>query len=370
MAPARPNIGSLRHSRVRRVSTPTDIASGRLRVVLGLILGFAYLAILYVGPDIFLPAQGNDAKSVAVLSTSVDEVNSFDGYAAMAFIYRYTTLQTRYLILILIAAAYFWSWIRYVNSAVCGSIVLFLCIAPILLSLCFFVKDTVYIAFMVVAAVSLRYIRSNVLAAMAVCALYCLYAIIFRQYFFLISAAFAGIMIFRRSPVTIKIIIIICTLLIMYFLPESIYKDLHDARDLVNRFRIGVSGSGYRTAFVNLVPADGLFNFLTNFGYAIIRLNFPVIFTPTPKEILLTANVLVLGYLTVVGLSSNDRRIWRPASLFVAHFLVLMIFEPDYGSYLRHIMTSAPLLGPALLMLGSKKDARREPISRQGSAIA
>src|SRR5690606_1092198 len=103
---------------------------------------------------------------------------------------------------------------------------------------------------------------------------------------------------------------------------------------------------------------------------AIVRLNFPIIFQPGTKELFLTVNVSILGYLAFLGLSSPDRRTWRPTLLFLSHFMVLMIFEPDYGSYLRHIMTSAPLLGPALLEIGSRRKNRNRLVASASAPIA
>ena len=54
--------------------------------------------------------------------------------------------------------------------------------------------------------------------------------------------------------------------------------------------------------------------------------------------------------LMIRGLRSGNSRVSWPAALFCAHMLVLNIFEPDLGSYLRHLSTALLFLAPSLAM--------------------
>jgi hypothetical protein len=327
------------------------LAINRLRWTTFLILAIAYLALLYVGPETFLPTQANDAKSVAALSSSADEVNSFDGYAAMALIYAVTSSWSRYLILIGVALAFLYAATRYIQTLPQAMVVGFLSVAPMLLFLCFFVKDTMYLPFMVLALVAFQKVRSTISAVVIATFLLCIYAVIFRQYFLLIALVFVALVIFRNSNWLARFLMVIAIPVVLLAIPADIYVALQEQRDIVNVHRIGFSGGGTRTAFINPMTPIGLESFLYNYGYAILRLNLPAIFGGGVKEAAMMAQIAVLAVLLSLGLSSTDSRVWRPATLFLAHFMVLMLFEPDLGSYLRHIMTSMPLLAPAVQRL-------------------
>lgn len=343
------------------------LAINRLRWTTFLILGIAYLALLYVGPEMFLPTQANDAQSVAALSSSADEVNSFDGYAAMAFIYSVTSSWSRYLILIGVALAFLYAATRYIQTLPQAMAVGFLSVAPMLLFLCFFVKDTMYLPFMVLALAVFQNVRSTLWAVVIGAVLMCLYAVIFRQYFLLIALAFVAIVIFRKSNWLARFLIVISIPIILLAIPVDIYVYLQEQRDIVNAGRIGFSGAGNRTAFINPLAATGLESFLYNYGYAVLRLNLPIIFGSGLKEAAMMAQILLLALLVGLGLSSKDPRVWRPTTLFLAHFMVLMLFEPDLGSYLRHIMTSMPLLAPAVALMqlrSVRPSSRSKPTNR------
>jgi hypothetical protein len=338
--------------RFRMRNSGLQLSVLRLRVLAIGLLMIGFIGMMIIGPESILPSQAGDAQSIASLSTQSDEVNSFDGYAAMAFIYSHTTSIIRYLILVLFGLGFFSICAYRVNNIYNFTMLLYVSIAPILLFLCFFVKDTFYIPFMLASLFLLSKLKNNMLATIFVACLYIIYGFIFRNYFLIISFIFVALILFRKSPGIFKFLIVISIPVVMMFIPDDIYTLIQQQRDIVNRGRIGYAGSGNRTAFVNLLPPEGVYSFFVNYAYAIVRLNLPVIFGAGLKEVFMMSNIIVLGLLVFVGLYSSDSRIWRPTILFCAHFLTLMLFEPDLGSYLRHIMTSLPLLSPALGIIG------------------
>ena len=332
----------------------------RLVAVIG-VFAF-YLAMLYLGTSIILPSQENDANTIAGMSVSVDEVDAFDGYAAMAFIYSVTNDISRYAIIITLSFFFIYFCLKWCRGIISISTAAFLCISPILLFLCFFVKDTIYLSFMLFCLLILTNLRNTIWATTISALFISIYAVIFRQYFAIVAVVFIGLAILKRMTWTQRAIVFLIIPIVALFIPNDIYITLQEQRDIVNYYRIGFTGSGTRTAFLNYMRPQGLYSFLVNYGYAFVRLNFPVFFGSGAKEVFLMANVFIYGALAWAGARSNDPRVWRPAMLFLAHFLTLLLFEPDLGSYLRHTGTSLPLLAPALGIWGLRN--RRQPGKR------
>jgi hypothetical protein len=351
--------------RLRKVSIAsqgkkTPVALRRLRMLLLFAATLAYLALIYIGPEFILASQANDANTVSELSTENNEFDAGDGYAAMAFLYRFSNPSIRIIILFFISVVFFFYVTKHIAGPVSASISLFLMTSPILLFLCFFVKDSLYIPFVIgICWISSR-ARSDVAFFLSSAVILILFSLIFRQYFFIVCAFMLGIYAFRQSHSFWRIMMILIIPIALLIIPPNIYTLLQEQRDIVNAGRVGFSGSGTRTAFMNYTQPDGFSSFFVNYCYAIARLNFPVLFNFGLKEIYHMVIILLMGWLTILGLWSRDPRIWRTAVIFTAHFLTLMLFEPDLGSYLRHITTSLPFVAPALglISITRPKDGR------------
>ncbi|KQN33743.1 hypothetical protein ASG37_16460 [Sphingomonas sp. Leaf407] len=311
---------------------------------------FAMLLVALVIVPILLPTQGNDAETVASLSTSADTADSFDGYAVMSLIYAYTNKATQFVILLGFGATligmFLW-WLRVPRMLAIGC---FCLLSPIFLYLTFFIKDTFTTPVAIATTLILLSQRIPALVkAAAVGAVYIGYAFVFRQYYLIIIALWFGILLFLKASWGWRAVLITLVPLVMLAVPKELYDTLQMQRDVVNITRAGFAGAGNRTAFLNLVEPDGLGTFVINFLYAAVRLNLPF-FGAGPKEVYLFANLCIYAWLMITGLRSGNPRISWPAGLFLAHVLVLTIFEPDLGSYLRHVSTALLLLAPSLVM--------------------
>lgn len=343
-----------RHAASRRRFLPRDqtrlraLYLKRARLVGFLIIMAAYCGVLYLGSTSFLPSQGNDANTIARMSVSVGEIDSFDGFAVMSFIYGVTNELIRQAILVIISAAFFYYSLKWCRGIVSIGLAIFLCISPILLFLTIFVKDTFYLPFMLFALFAMTHVRRSAIAVGLSALGLVIYAFLFRQYFLLIAGVFIALTLFKYMSWPQRILAILIVVFVAPLIPSDLYIDVQAQRDIMNYYRIGFSGAGTRTAFMNYMLPSGLYSFLVNYGYAFLRLNFAVIFYAGPKELFLTVNTLLYGFLLFVALRSRDVRIWRPGMLFLAHFLTLILFDSDLGSFLRHIGTSVPLLAPAL----------------------
>lgn len=296
-----------------------------------------------------LPSQGNDAETVAKMSSMTASAETFDGYAAVSLIYAHTNEAIRMAMLIVLGVAtiglLLW-WLRLPRTLTLA----LACLVPAwLLYLPLFTKDTFVTPVIIGSTLVLTGFQRNLSLRIGLTsALYLLYAVIFRQYFIIILAVWLGLLVLLRVKWYWRIIILAVVPLLAMLLPDNLYETLQMQRDIVNYSRLG--GQGNRTAFMNLVQPDGLRTFPINYLYAAWRLNFPIFVGGGLKEAYLFVMLCVYTLLMISGLRSGNSRVSWPAALFCSHMLVLNIFEPDLGSYLRHLSTALLFLAPSLAM--------------------
>lgn len=338
-----------RPSPLSNLSAAIDAHGRSLRNLAIAAMLLIFVGALIVGP-ILLPTQGNDAETVAQMANNVDISDVSDGYGFMSLIYAYTNRPIQFLIMLGLGGAVIGIFVRWLRVPRLIALACFMLLAPIFLYLPFFIKDTFTTPVSIGAVLVLLSRRWPAWARIGcVLLLYAAYAAIFRQYYFLIAGVWLGVMVFLYAPWPWRIAMLIMVPLIMLGVPGHIYDAMQEPRDIANMMRIGFAGAGNRTAFVNLVKPDGLGSFVINYFYAAFRLNLPII-GGGPKEAYLFLNLCLYGWLTWTGLRSGNTRISWPAGLFLAHVLTLTIFEPDLGSYLRHVSTAILLLAPSLVM--------------------
>ncbi len=330
-----------------RERAPTGLRNLAIIVTCLAFIPFVFLARTVLAA--VLPSQGNDAETVAKMSSMTASAEAFDGYAAVSLVYAYTNEAIRFVILIvlgLVTIGLLLWWLRLPRTLMLA----LACMVPAwLLYLPLFSKDT-FVAPVVIGSTLILtgFSRSPGLRIGLTCTLYLAYAIIFRQYFVIILAVWLGILVFLKVDWRWRIVMLVAVPLIAVMLPDSLYDTLQMQRDMVNYSRLG--GEGNRTAFLNLVHPDGFRTFPINYLYAAWRLNLPILAGGGPKEAYLFVMLCVYFVLMITGLRSGNPRVSWPAALFCAHMLVLNIFEPDLGSYLRHLSTALLFLAPSLAM--------------------
>ncbi len=186
---------------------------------------------------------------------------------------------------------------------------------------------------------------------LAVSACYLAYAYLVREYFVIITAVFAGLMLLAHLPWRWGLVLCLLGLVGLSFAPPWLFEVLQGPRDLINLLRVGISSVGTNSAFMNPLPPDSLPNFIYNYGYALIRLNLPVFFEVRPQEILLLVVALTTFGLVGFGVRFGGAKERACALLVLAHALTLTLFEPDLGSYLRHLTSATIYLAPVLALL-------------------
>jgi hypothetical protein len=191
------------------------------------------------------------------------------------------------------------------------------------------------------------------------------WAISHRPYYILILGVIIGLSVFSRLSRRTKIVTVLALFATGFFIPSTVFELLRMTRDAVNDLRVLYPEiEGNRTAFSNPVEAATWIGFLENYAYAVMRLNLPILFFQTPSEVVLT--LYSLSWLCVMWMAkrSGDWRGQLAVRLMMSHLLVLWIFEPDFGSYLRHFSSCILYLGPILTAIEAR--ALRQP---RGEAI-
>ncbi len=323
-----------------------------LRNLAIILTGLAFIPFVFLARTALaaiLPSQGNDAETIAKMSSVTTSAEAFDGYAAVSLIYAHTNETMRFAILIVLGLTtiglLLW-WLRLPRTLILALI----CLVPAwLLYLPLFTKDT-FVAPVVIGSTLIltNSWLNSILRIFLTCALYIIYAFVFRQYFIIIMAVWIGILVLLKADWRWRVVLLISAPLIAMLLPDSLYETLQMQRDIVNYSRLG--GEGNRTAFLNLVHPDGMRTFPINYLYAIWRLNLPILAGGGAKEFYLFVMLCLYVILMISGLCSRNPRVSWPAALFCAHMAVLNIFEPDLGSYLRHLSTGLLFLAPSLAM--------------------
>jgi hypothetical protein len=179
--------------------------------------------------------------------------------------------------------------------------------------------------------------------------LYAVYAVLVRRYFLLIIVAAAGVWMFRRSSIRWRAVGVLACLLGLFLLPDAARVALLHPRDMAVDYLVYQSPFGARTSFYNLLPPDSFPAFCIDYAYAIARLNLALFFSPGAKELALQLFVFVAIWpaLRMRGRSRHSSggkdALAREtfSCLILGHVCVSMLFEPDLGSYIRHLSSVA-----------------------------
>jgi hypothetical protein len=188
-------------------------------------------------------------------------------------------------------------------------------------------------------------------AFLAICVIYLLYGIFFRQYYLLILGSFMLIMLTLRSSPPFRLFYLLLLLVFMIAVPSRAFMELQGDRDAINQWSNLVTNT-VRTAIYNPFVPDNGFHFALNYLYVFLKLNLPILFDQTLNEIILFVNILIYGRLIYAGIRQRPMTaVTLLPWLFLAHISVLTIFEPDSGSYFRHFSSVLLYLIPALRRL-------------------
>jgi len=343
------------------------------RAVLGrwLVRAIAALAVLgywavYAKADAFLPEfVFRDAEKIQsqIGGGATYEGTSFD---AVAQFYAMLGSTGTHLVVVGIGTLFIWRMISECRRA--GSLAANL----VLLTPCVFFnlfvasKDTL-VVLMAIVLVRIARRRAAWPIFVATIALYAGYAAVVRSYFALILLAAFATFLFLRASWRGRVWLTIAALVALGMLPSEVYYLLLHPRDMAADYLAYGSPFGARTSFHNPVAPNSLIGFCANYLYAVLRLNLPVLFSPGPKEIGMQLFVAI----ALAVMWRRARNGAHPhhvllACVAIGHVAVSMLFEPDLGSYLRHLSSASLLFAAQWSSFGA--DARRSPAVPHGWA--
>ena len=180
-----------------------------------------------------------------------------------------------------------------------------------------------------------------------ICLLYFLESLLFRSYFIIMIPLFVFVYLLKEKRNFKSLLkIMICTLILLfilclmvkYFLPMQ-FEQLLTARSTVNDLRINSVDA--QTIILDIVKNDGsLLIFITNVALSLIRLCFPLeLFVKGFIYIAFLIFQCFFIYCLYAIVKSKSKSNSILISVIVAFLFVSALFEPDFGSFLRHEST-------------------------------
>lgn len=230
-------------------------------------------------------------------------------------------------------------------------------------------KDTLVVLMSLLLMRAVRGGRSRRIAV-AVFVFYGAYAALVRSYFALIVVIAFSILVYRNLPSRWRIVVAVATVVLIFLLPGSIYVALLHPRDVAVDYLVYQSQYNVRTSFYNPLDPSTFVGFVADYLYAVGKLNFPLFFSLGAKEFVLQLFTMLAVWPALRAIGGKAAREGAAshamlACLLIGHVSVSMLFEPDLGSYARHL-SSVALFSMALL--GNR--AARAPHARARSPIA
>ena len=210
-------------------------------------------------------------------------------------------------------------------------------------------KEVLVVAMSLLVMASLHYAKKPWVPLVLLAGLYGTYGFFVRPYYLLILVLVGVLYTLPRWPKWLLPLVAVTGVYGLWLLPPEIFMSLQGVRDDNNFERI-MGELGNRTFFFNPFSPEHPLGFVGNYAYAALRLNLPVLFSIAPQEIFLTVTAGLYGVLVVAMLAWGNVKARLAGSLFLAHLLVLWLFEPDLGSYLRHASSAVMYLLPGLVL--------------------
>ncbi|MDR8074110.1 hypothetical protein KPA96_00375 [Burkholderia cenocepacia] len=328
----------------------------------------ACLALLYVG--VYANARAllpefifRDADKI---QTQIGGGSTYDGSSFDAVGKLYQALGGAGTAVFVVALGVATIWIASRATRRLGTLVAHLVlIAPCLFFNLFVAsKDTLVVA-MSIAVLAVARVRGTTGTMLIAVLLYLGYAATIRGYFALIVAIALAAWVLRRVSTLPRLAGALLVVAVLVALPNAAYTLLQQPRDLAVDYLVYASPFGARTSFYNPFPPDSFVHFAGNYAYSLVRLNLPVLFSFDPKGFAMQALValfLCAAWRRVPGRRAGEGGNALPrngellACLLLGHVAVSMLFEPDLGSYLRHL-SSVALFAVALWSIRTREPA-------------
>ncbi|BAE74259.1 hypothetical protein SGGMMB4_02199 [Sodalis glossinidius str. 'morsitans'] len=179
------------------------------------------------------------------------------------------------------------------------------------------------------------------------------YAYYFRVYYVLILFLFWGLYIFFarvKKPLTIIFMIFLFLFFLSVAFKAGLGVDLDNYRNMVNDVRSEASSFKVNTMIVSYIPGGGLIiGWLNVFVvWLCMMIPIPLILTFSPFYLIIAFFISMLFYRVwkaiAVELKNKNNLLMKSMLCFILAFTTIQsVFEPDYGSYVRHLSPLYPL---------------------------
>ncbi|WP_241332069.1 hypothetical protein [Burkholderia cenocepacia] len=346
---------------IRGVIRSGPLLSPGLRDAIAALFALLYVAI-YANARTLLPEFiFRDADKI---QTQIGGGSTYDGSSFDAVGKLYQALGDAGTAVFVVALGVATIWIALRETRRLGGLVVYLAlIAPCLFFNLFVASKDTIVAAMSIAVLAVARLRGTARPMLIVAVLYLAYAATIRSYFALILAITLAAWVFRRVSTLPRAAAAILLVAVLVALPNGVYTLLQQPRDLAVDYLVYSSPFGARTSFYNPLPPDSFVHFVGNYAYSVVRLNLPVFLSFDPKGWAMQALIALflcaawrrLPVRHTDGHAAAPARHGElPACLVLGHVAVSMLFEPDLGSYLRHL-SSVALLAVALWSIRTRR---------------
>lgn len=192
----------------------------------------------------------------------------------------------------------------------------------------------------------------------------CGYAYLIRSYWFIVVVLFLGFRLLLRSRKTHRLPIFVAGALVALACAVKLAMgvDLNAFRAMVNESNALYAQSAIKDYIPVTGPFGGAVNALLTLVLLIVPIPLVVAFSPAYLVFGAIISVLWLSVLRVTvrgtrrGWFRADVRLSRAVSLLLAMLTVQAIFEPDYGSYIKHLTPLLPLFFLPLRALHEQRE--------------
>lgn len=173
-----------------------------------------------------------------------------------------------------------------------------------------------------------------------------LYATFFRQYWFIILALFWGLKYFIvKKPKLLLLAIPVYYVLISFIYNYIFGTSLSMIRYLTNLDRDAESA---QTAIKIFIPGSNFLLEAANFFVTLLLLiaPIPLVLLGKPFYIILALLIIVFFYnfIRLYAVKFASKELTNIFSFVISFMLVQSLFEPDYGSFVRHLAPLYPLI--------------------------
>ncbi|SAL70448.1 hypothetical protein AWB70_07144 [Caballeronia cordobensis] len=320
----------------RLMRTGPQLSRGVIAWLAG-IASCGYIGLFVAGKSLLPAFLFRDAEKIQAQmnGSSTYDGSSFDAVGKLYAMFGPTLLN------VFVMAVGIWficALLTRVRDAGALSMALLLGVPCVFFNLFVASKDTLVVAMALMIVWTLRRGRAGFTTFVAIAA-YMVYALLVRRYFLLIVVCAGGVWLFRCAGKRARFVLVCGVLLTLFLLPSVVYTALLHPRDMAVDYLMYQSPYGARTSFYNLIAPDTFLAFCIDYLYAALRLHLPVLFSPDPRGLAMQAFVIAAWCAARPMRRAAEAcpGIGRLACLVMGHIIVSMLFEPDLGSYVRHL---------------------------------